>query len=435
MTCPYVNCGGEADFAGLAGPCGKCRQPVFLCPSCRGANRGFARHCRQCNAAIAIDGNLLEGPQGESESGSLSSESRRIELRGSFWIRPVARYGFLWCLSKSGEILRVSPFDSQALPWGVLGVGFGASPFTIAEIISQASKVAEPYLIATSQQVIKGVNLLNEAVKEFYSAQSGEYILSNISESYAGVEADEQGIHFLKKRDGQTLLSVSNGDSHKEFRLPVTDVAGPLKIGSRVLVYSRDHLFALQGDAIVTLLDFEAIGFKPWVSPPQETHFSPPFGRNPSLVRADSIYVPGERLGEMGLLFISLRGPNLNFAFIPARGESNFTQDEYGRPIIARPGEITAYEETSSLSLSHDGQLTARGQPYHRARLTVGFAKTAGGVESLRFYDNGTITDFSLISTRNLIDIGFFTVAGTLMFAYEGEPDIGNIMRVIVWEL
>lgn len=429
MTCPYLNCGGTPAFHGLIGHCGRCREPVFRCLNCATSNRAFARHCRQCQSKIVCE----TSPLAELQSKDFSSESRRIEVHGSFWVRPLSRYGFLWCLSRGGEVLKVSPFGQRALSWGVLGVGFGASPFAISEMKTGLGKPVEPFLVAASPHSIKGISLINKRVQNFYSADPNESILSNTSEQYVGVEVEDEEVYFLKVRDEKKYLGVANVEGNREFLVEEPNVAGPIKVGSRMFVYSPKRLLVLRENTMVPLVDFEAVGFKPWTSP-QETYFSPPFGRTPTLARGNTIYIPGERLGQLGLFFVSLNDTHLSFAFIPSNGESTFAQDDYDRPIIARSGEITVYEETASHSLAVDAQLIGRGQPYHRMPITIGFAKTASGVRSLRFFNNERLSDFSLIPIGTLFDIGFFTVAGAIVFVYQGQQDIGNLMRMVVWQ-
>jgi hypothetical protein len=283
-------------------------------------------------------------------------------------------------------------------------------------------------------------------LKEFYSTQTGERILANSSERYTNVASDRGRIFFLKTDNQRTLLVAADGIESLEVEAPTSDVAGPFIVEGRVFVCSRDCLYVLDGEQIIPYLDFKTIHFRPWISPSEVTNLLPPFGVSPYLIRQHCIYLPGVRTGQQtdqsgeslrenraGLLFISVTGSMPKYAFIPIPGDASLSQDSVGRPIVSRASEIAAYEETTSVTLRRDSQLVAKGQAYHEGQLTIGFARTTGGVESLRFYEADHITDFSLAPMRNLIDIGFFSVAGTLLFAYQAERDHGRLMRIATW--
>lgn len=446
MSCPYPNCSGEFSSLRHVSPCATCRQPVFRCPKCGSGNRAFARYCRQCRASIAKKDKLEN--RDSVEKRDFSSVSREIVISGSFWVRPISYCGYFWCLSRNGEVLRISPFVDQAAPYGVLGQDYGASSVTIAELSAHSGgESLVPFLIAAGPRGIKGVNLLTGVVKEFYSTQAGERILADSSEKYTNVASDRGRIFFLKTDNQRTQLVATDGIDCLEVEVPTSDVAGPFVVEGRAFVCSCDCLYVLDGDQIIPYLDFKTIHFRPWISPSEITNLLPPFGVSPYLVRQHSVYLPGIRTGQQtdprgesslagnraGLLFVSVTGSMPKYAFIPIPGDATLSQDSVGRPIVSRASEIAAYEETTSVTLRRDTQLVAKGQAYHEGQLTIGFARTTGGVESLRFYEADHITDFSLAPMRNLIDIGFFSVAGTLLFAYQAERDQGRLMRIATW--
>jgi hypothetical protein len=141
---------------------------------------------------------------------------------------------------------------------------------------------------------------------------------------------------------------------------------------------------------------------------------------------------------EPGLLFVTLRGQAP--VFISAHGEANYTQDVEGRAIITRNGSITIYDGGVISLEKVDPQLTTKGLAYYNNPLLIGFTRTAGGAESMRFYYDGSISDFSLArylltEFQGFIDVGFFSMAGTLMFCYLTEKDSISSMGITVWDI
>lgn len=436
MGCPYPNCGGDLRLTNEVGHCLKCAQPVFLCPQCSIANRSFARHCRRCCADIEYPSETFRHLRDSDQGPDLSTPPRAFHIRKSFWVSPIAYRGFLWCLSTTGELFAVSPFGVRAVPWGLLGAGFGRAPFIIRELrLKSRREQAEPFALAANSKSIAAVNLLTREPQVLLTLEQGEQLLADFSERYVTLEADEQSLYFLKKKGGAEFLvtyDLMRGVT-EEFAVPSPGAAGPLWVGGSIAVYTRDRVYVLEEGGLRQRLEFGS--FAAWGSPAEVRDVQPPFGRVPYLRRRDSVYLPGVRGNESGLLFISSHGPVFSQAFISSQGEACYGQDAEGRLVTARAGEMVSYEETSPVLLKSDNQITPKGQPFHNRPLTVGFVRAAGGAESIRFYWGSNVSDYPLAPLRAAVDVGFFAMGDTFTFIFLTERDGESSMGGLVWDV
>jgi hypothetical protein len=434
MICPYPDCGGEVKTTNIVGHCQKCSQPIFLCRKCQGTNRAFARYCRRCKEPIVFP---TIGPTEVWQPGTASHfarESRRIIVNDQFWVSPSAYRGFLWGLSLRGVVWKLSPFNPQPIPYSAIGDGFGKSAFLIRELLANANGedwILYPYLLSISPQAVKGVNLLTKEARELAQVSSEEHILSSFEEGFVTLEADSQMIYFLKKRSVQVSLVACNllDVGTKEFTLDEPEVVGPFKIGHRVCVYSKNIIYALEGDKIRP----HALpkNFTAWVSP-NDVKDIQRIGQMPFLVYRDSVYIPGRVGGDPGLLSVAFQGSSVASAPISIRGEATYTQDPTGRLILAKSGEIVVYDGSAAVVRKEDRELSGRGVPYYDEPIAIGRAKSAGGFESLRFFLDGTLADYPLANLDGFVEaMGFYCVAGAMVFAYLSHQ---NHIRMVVWD-
>jgi hypothetical protein len=366
----------------------------------------------------------------------MDKPQKQIEVNSRFWFAPVAYGGLLWCFSVTGELFAVSPFDTQARPFGFLGEGFGRSAFTTSapEVLSDN---LPPYLLAASSSYIKGINLIDGKIKEFLSAGSEEFFISDSEDGYVGVESLGRTLFFQKKREGQSFLGSYDllKNVAEEYPLPEQKVVGPLKIGQHLGVYSKDTLYLLKDKELTAQHPFGS--FRAWTSPAEFERIQPRSGFMPYVVRGNSIYIPGAVGHDPGFLFISFHGQTTNAAlnFIRFTEDATYTEDVDSRLLVAKNGVIGYYDSTGFIAVRRDSQLNAQIPPFSCQSLTVGFTRSAGGVEALRFYSGDSMRDYSLASVHGLIGIGFASCVGTLTFSYLGEKDNQEYLGLMIWDV
>jgi len=434
MICPYPDCNAEVAGVGGVGYCVKCACPVFQCPKCEVSNRAFARYCRKCNHVISFpETQLLLGGGARAE---LSAQPKQVVINRPFWVTPLAYKGFLWCLSATGDVIKVSPFEESAQHFGTLGSSFGKSAFTVMPRPEDETDNLPPYLLAASPDALSGINLLTGEVREFLRASAGEQLLSNFGDEYAGVESRGRTVFFLKRRDGRVYLAALDlrAMTVKQYALPEGEVVGPLRVGDRVGVYSRSAVYLLDEGEVKEVVRF-APSFRAWVTPGENSQLQPRVGRLPFITQQNSIYVPGATGGVPGFLYVSLRGGAASSSFFPLAGESCCAQDAGSRLLVARAGGLDVYEGMTARAVRLDPQLNAQAPAYHDDSLTACFVKSAGGVEALRFYYGNKVGDYSLAQLGRPTAMEFLAVAGTLALPYLGEGAGGSCLGIVIWDV
>lgn len=435
MSCPYPDCDGEINRKGQLGYCQACHLPVFYCQGCNTENRNFARFCRKCGSKLVFPAPTLREFLKENGHNSFK-DPRTIAIDETFWVCPIPYKGMLWALSTKGNIISVSLFSLNPIAFGYLGGGFGKCPFIVREIITDPKETTTvPFLLALSPKRVKGINLLTKDIKEFSSVSASEQLLCSMEHGFVTLEADEQFAYFLKKSGSQISLDVCSliDGEVRSFPLDEPGVAGPFKIGNRICVYSKNTLHVLESNTLKHLSLPET--FTAWTSPGEIRELQPPSCRMPFLVRGDSVYIPGTVGGTPHFLFVSIGASSPTFAPISVKGYGSYAQDGEGQPVIVRDGEIAIYEGVHQKVVKKDGQLVGRLSAYYDNSVTIGFARSAGGYESLRFYHGQSVVDYPLASLhgfRGGTSVGFFCVGGTLAFTYLSEQ---SYMRAAVWDL
>jgi hypothetical protein len=340
----------------------------------------------------------------------------------------------LWCLSTKGVLWQVSPFNTHATSFELLGEGIGKSPFIIREILTRADGIDwMPYILAANSQLVKGVNLLTKEMKVFARVPGDEHILSSFLEGFVTLEADSQTAFFLKKCHDQVCLvscDLLSGET-REYDLGEPTVAGPFRIGDQIGVYSERTLYILKNGGIQSyplLKDFRA-----WIASHNVKDLQPPAGRMPVVVSEGSVYIPGVVNNVPHLLYASIRESSVEYVGIQIQGEASYTQDAEGRLLVVRDGEMVTYEGINPILALRDGELQGTGTAYYENPLAVGFSKSAGGFESIRFHWGHAVVDYptaNLDGVREGMALGFLSTAGSVIFAYLTAL---NQMRMVVW--
>jgi hypothetical protein len=290
-----------------------------------------------------------------------------------------------------------------------------------------------PYLLAVSPDSVQGTNLLTSEPKEFLRPSSGERILSSFVEGFVAVEAQTTMAYFLKRLEDKlclTVLSLVTGDT-ENITLEETQIAGPFKLGSRIGVYSGDSLYLLENGSLRSY-SFPR-NFKAWTSASNFGDLHPHFGRTLHLAKEESLYIPGLLNGVPGFLFVSIQSSSPAFAPITIQGEATYTQDPTGRLLLAKSGEIVVYEGSAPVAWRKDSEISGRRIPFYDDPIAIGWARSAGGFESLRFFLSGELQDFPLASLSGFKEsIGFYCLGEALVFAYLSKQDH---IRMVVWDL
>ena len=427
MLCPYPHCGGDVPPSRSATYCTKCGLPAFFCPRCNAPNRAFARFCRACRgteSSISFPPTHAKNLDFES----LSKRPKSFVIEDSFWTAPIAHCGSLWCLSLNGVVWKVSPVGPPPTHFATLGEDFGQAPFIIRYVTTGKESGQIPFLFAANTRAVKSVNLLTREVKEIASVADGETILSSLAQTYSTIETYGNSLYFLKAAKGKVLIE-SRGlldNSVKSYVIKDLGVVGPFRIGNRLASYSRKALQLIEKDRIVEHSFLN--GFTAWVNPGEMVTVQPAAGRMPYVTTGDSVYIPGAKGSTPGLLYMPL---DASGAFIAFKEEASYSDAENGSLVVARKGRLALYRGLSAVEVSKDTELIARGPSYHHEPVTIGFAKTAGGVESLRFYYEQRMMDHPLSEFTGFQDgLRVCQVGGTVVFAYLNE---NNNIGMSVW--
>jgi hypothetical protein len=448
MICPFPDCGRNIESKDDLTQCNKCGQPVQVCTNCKEVNRTFARYCRACKSSLGKTSPKIAsvGQAWEAKlPNGFPNESRRIEIRrGIFWTVPIAYKGYFWCLSTTGEISRISPFNSQEMSFGGLGGDFGKSPPVIREIMTQDDQ--EPFLLALGSQSVKGISLLNKEIKVFYKTQSDEHILYSIENNYTTIQADNSTVYFFKEGpSGLKFVSCSLlSGAAKSFPTNSSTLAGPFMVKNQVGFYNTEKLFILTSGELRSYAFPN--GFNSWTSSKEVKDLQPHHGRMPFLIRGNTIYIPGARKsdGVSGFMMVTFKSSTPSFDPIWITGDATYTQDFEDRPVISLTGEIILYDGISSSITRADEQLTADGPAYYDRYLTIGFVKGSGRVESLRFFPSSQkvvyptakgldFYDYALAKIPDFeVSFGFTNTVGALVFSYLTKE---NNVRMLVWDI
>jgi hypothetical protein len=451
MLCPYSDCRRDIQAGRGKAHCPTCRRPVATCRHCQTPNSTLARHCRKCGEPSARPSyeylpqeKLAPRRAGDEHE----AEPRVVEVNDVFWVAPVEYAQFLWFLSLTGQVYRLSLFADQPEYVGTLGEGFGRAPFLITEFFDDASQTGRtPYLLAANRGRIVGINLLNHQSRQFLRLGDEEYLLADISKHLATVTTDGRRVSFLKKfkqRERQTYLSTLDllTDQIEDHALGDKPAAGPFKVAGGVGVYFNDRVRVLTRDGIAR--DYRLPrNFYPWVAWEDSQQLRPPMGRMPFLSRGQTVYIPGRRAesdaseGVAGLHLITLvNGSQANTDFVPAEGETSYLPDPAGRPVVARRGAITVYDGESRRVVKALPDLTGDGPAYHDEELSVGFVARNTNLRDirLRFEWGSHVFTYPLAEYHSDYDGaagGFYRTAASVAFLYRTAA---RRLRLLIWD-
>lgn len=247
QRCPYVSCGNKIPGGGIDRcPCEyKC--PLVKCPSCSVTNRMEARYCRACRTGLPL-------PQPAAKVTPSAVEF--VDVPGDFCLPPQAHHAFLWYLTTSGAVMRVSPGNgAKPLPVGSIagGASFaGFNRFALVDAMEAARPYRGPVLIAADPAGIYGMSLLTWSTTALYRPAPREEIIANSSVEEAihfrGVSVSPDMYCFLTRIPGATEARLIVHYFHpqragEESRtIPGRNFLAPVIRGDRIGVCSDEEV-------------------------------------------------------------------------------------------------------------------------------------------------------------------------------------------------
>lgn len=432
--CPYPDCSGTVKMAGAVGHCPKCGHPVFDCPNCHAHNRAFAHFCRRCRTEVAFPV-FSPGDYGEGLLEALARLNGEVPVDDEFWSAPAACCGYLWALSTRGQVWRLVLGNRTAGRAAPLGDAFGKATFCIRNLSLEEGRPADPHLIAASKQSVKSVNLATNMVHEWLTVEGEDTLLADMrQDGYVTVEADEKNIYALGRRPKGYFLArhvLATGEREEHF-VGDAAVAGPLRVGDRICVYSAERFFALEDGRLKTY-EYPVAG-RALLSPSEVRGFRFASGTLPWRGLQDEVYVPGASSGSPAFLYMNLKSyPRVSANLGVQHGEA-FSQAADGRLLVASPGKLEVYDGPAATGPRRDPQLTPTGAEYSDGPFAAYFVRAAAAGEKIRFYFNGKTQDAGLHGLGDLIDpIAFLQSGPAYVLAYFNTKD--NKLGFAVWDV
>jgi hypothetical protein len=348
---------------------------------CGSANQSLALFCRRCGhpvtfpqlSAAALDPNSVNRAFSDSKQPVVRYFSQHFECA------PVVFCGFVWAISATGDVWRLTPANGQPSVLGSLGSGFGGSPLTLGHFpVHNGTKV--PLLLAVSRETIAAWNLAaGEGPSTLARANgNGRFLASLSSDGYVGVACLDDRVFALLESDGAVDLFSCRGSGGDEWRgvAAPPPIAGPLVIDRQVCCYSRDTIYWLNNEGQLTPYAVGR-GIRLLPSPKDPPGFLPP-GAFPWILGGRGAYLPAQMAGVFGLLFVRFGadGPTSQFVALP-RGAS-YSQAADGRLLVCRRGQLLLFDDGGGAPQHTDPQMSASGVEYYDAPLYVYCAETAG---------------------------------------------------------
>jgi hypothetical protein len=210
--CPYSGCAKTVTMpTGPTGTCGcEYRDPLLVCAFCGVACPGSARYCRGCRQPLP----LPKGPDCRFLSGSLPTNF--LFVPGTFHVPPAAFRSFLWSVSETGQVFRLS-LTPGAAPrlWSTIGSGaVGFNRFSIVEANFGKPFPPRPLLLTADSEQVWAVSLAEREASILYRAPEGGEIVANTSAAesirFRGLAVTSDAYAFLLRAAGaqEAVLSI-----------------------------------------------------------------------------------------------------------------------------------------------------------------------------------------------------------------------------------
>ena len=383
------------------------------CSRCGTLNRSLARQCRSCCGPFKYR-DLLAGVYA-SVVKKWPDPDKRLFTQERFWVTPVALGGWLWLLSAEGQLSRYSPFSGSLAPVVHLGEEYGrAAPMACGEMPA-GDRWTQPAIVALSQRSIVAVGMIDSRELKI-DLESDEVAVADFTKEPCGIDGGEKEAYLLTRRNGRTYLAVASlvsGKVESRIELPEKSLAGPFHCGGCVYTYSETQLHVVNAGQVCSY-PFPT-GFKASVETRDQT-LHQAFGRLPFMVKASSFYIPGKQ-GGRPVFFMQRGGRGASgAAIVPVAGETTYTQDGTGRPVLAQESSISVLEDAVSRVAEQDDQLSAMYPALAVDGITVGMAEPSSSALRLRIYHGATRADFLVQKESFRESVGVYALGNSLTF-------------------
>ncbi|MEO0079661.1 MAG: zinc ribbon domain-containing protein, partial [candidate division WOR-3 bacterium] len=306
ISCPYLDCSGTVPIGeqGIAF-CPKCNQPLVSCVNskCKAPNRALAQYCHYCGKELPKHRHefiLSALPKDANRPKKVIPQNRDEKL----WWGPVSYAFYLWFLTGTGTLYRMSVRDNAPMVINGLGEKFSKSPLLITEKKS-SEKGTIPIAVVASKVEVITINLVTGERETLHTARESEIFLADVDERFAGLCCDGDNVYLLaqdKRQFKLVRLSLNTNDVWS-FDLPGSseNIAGPFVYQGHVVCFSPAHLFALDIDTVRFAVKQEwPEGFVPFFNRKEITDASnscprPALGNFSYGVTTDGAYILGRR--------------------------------------------------------------------------------------------------------------------------------------------
>jgi hypothetical protein len=411
--CPGESCRADTIPSDSGEYCAICGGPTQACSRCGTLNRSFAQQCRSCCAPFKFR-DVLNGPY-SSVVKKWSTPDKHLLTQERFWVAPIAFSGWLWLLSVEGQLSRYSPFSGSLAPVVHLGEEFGRTAPMARCQIPAGDRWTQPGIVALSERGVVAVGMLDSREIKI-DLDPDETAVADFNHEPCGVDGGEKEAYLLTRRNALTYFTLANlvsGKVERRLLLPENRLAGPFRCGGCIYVYSETQLHVVAAGQVRS--DPFPKGFKACVEPRNQT-LHQAFGRLPFMVTDSLFYIPGNQSGRP-VFFMQRGGRGVSGgAIIPVGGETTYTQDGTGRPVLAQESAISILEGAVSTIAEADPQLSARHPALVVNGTTVGMAEPSSSSHRLRIYNGDARSDFLVQKETFRESVGVFPLGNSLTF-------------------
>lgn len=427
-TCIYPGCGGDLRKFDGAGYCVRCLEPVRVCGSCSGWNRGLAPHCRLCSQPLG------SYPADCLALGQLDGWDRAkrhdVTINENLWATPRAYGGYLWFLTAGGQLCRYSPFQGRYSEQHTFGPGVGYSTLLIGEIAPAGSNGRpprpEPFAITLNASNLIAFGMLSRTPIEL-PPPDGERFLADAVQEFQGMDSAGGAVWCLSANQSGSISLVKADIAERrreKWDLGLKAAAGPVLVDSYTLAWGRDEFAVFDGEH-VRKQPFPS-GFSAALSAGGAACPRTGLGRRPAVVHDQDVYLPGSFGGKPAFANICVRAGVMPIATLRLQDAAAYAQDSESRLIVAAEGRLDQYQQANPNTVWADPQLRPDRPPFSGAGLHAGFVQSAAG-ELLRFRLRRSF-DTNLPPGKNILDShGFCTAGPALLCTYtssDGEAAI-----------
>jgi hypothetical protein len=311
--------------------------PVFVCPTCAAslaANDPWGYcgtcgsawlRCRDCQLPVSSlwrvcprDGRAVrrrpeDGGRGYRAFG-LASPAIVAAPSRHFVNAPFSYGGYVWALTTSGDVRRVSPSRDRADLVENLGIEFGNGPFGLLP----ASDRRRALLAAVGERQIALLDPVTHRPGDGPRLSPllplGDVFVSMVGDSSPAVAAQDHLVAALARHGKTVQLAIWNLETGALDRIPLPEpqVVGPFLVGGRLAAYGDRTLFLLNGGAL------EAHALPPGFQPSQadDSSLRKPWGRAGVMAYSTWAYLPGSINGSPALLLLRFDSETPRFSVV-----------------------------------------------------------------------------------------------------------------------